>query len=140
MSSELKMQIKSRHDDKPRSKGRYNMLCLVLLALCASAVVLPAEATEATINAKVYITDATGIDLTDVATIKAGQTFVLNFLLADQATNATVGSVMGFGVVLRSKGPSQVQYTVQLASGSLQVSIMAAEQLTTETYWCTFKC
>lgn len=102
------------------------MHCLIFLALCASAVALPSEAAEATINANVYVTDSTGIDLTNVTTITAGQTFVLNLLLADQATNATIGSAMGFGVVLRPQGPSQVQYTVQLASGSLQVSIKAA--------------
>ena len=115
------------------------MFCLVILALCASAVVLPADAAEATINANVYVTDATGIDLTNVTTITAGQTFVLNLLLTDQATNATIGSVLGFGVVLRSQGPFQVQYTLQLASGSLQVPVMSASQLTTENYWRAFK-
>lgn len=98
------------------------MFRLALLALCASAVLLRSDAAEVTINANIYVTDSTGIDLTNVTTITAGQIFVLNMLLADQATNATIGSVMGFGVVLRSQGPFQLQYTIQLASGSLQVS------------------
>ena len=98
----------------------------MIFALCASAVVLPTDATEATVNANVYVTDSTGTDLTNVTTITAGQTFVLNLLLADQATNATIGSVLGLGVVLRSQGPFQVQYTVQLASGTLQVSFTGA--------------
>lgn len=97
------------------------MLRLVLLASCASAVVFPADATEATISANVYVTDSAGIDVTNVTSITAGQTFVLNFLLTDQATNATIGSVLGACVVLRSQGPSQCQYTAQLASGALQV-------------------
>lgn len=111
--------ITSRHDDTHTAVLK--MFCVVLLALCASAVVPPADATEATFNANVYVTEATGVDLTNVTTIEAGQSFVLNLLLTDQATNATIGSILGFGVVLRSQGPFQVQYTVQLASGSLQV-------------------
>lgn len=102
------------------------MFCLILFALCASAVIVPLEAADVTINANVYVTDSAGIDLTNVTTITAGQTFVLNLLLTDQATNATIGSVMGFGVVLRPQGPFQVQYTVQLASGSLQVPVKSA--------------
>lgn len=87
---------------------------------------MPLEAADVTINANVYVTDSAGIDLTNVTTITAGQTFVLNLLLTDQATNATIGSVMGFGVVLRPQRPFQVQYTVQLASGSLQVPVKSA--------------
>ena len=94
----------------------------VLFALiCASAAVALAGAAEMTLNADVYITDSAGIDLTNVTSIGAGQTFVLNSLLNDHATNATIGSILGAYVVLRSQGPFQVQQTVQLSSGSLQV-------------------
>ena len=70
------------------------MFHLALLVLCASAVVLPSDAAELTINANIYVTHSTGIDLTNVTTITAGQIFVLNMLLADQATNAAIGSVV----------------------------------------------
>lgn len=98
------------------------MAAIVLFALvCAAAAVVPAGAAEVTINAKVYITDSAGIDLTNVTSIAAGQTFVLNSLLTDQATNATIGFILGSYMVLRPQGPFQVQQTVQLSSGSLQV-------------------
>ena len=98
------------------------MAYIVLFALvCAAATLVAANATEVTINANVYITDSAGIDITNVTSIAAGQTFVLNSFITDQATNATIGSILGSYVVLRPQGPFQVQQTVQLSSGSLQV-------------------
>ena len=95
----------------------------LVVLLCAAAIIAPASALkgQATIEANVYVTDSANIDVVNVTSIQAGQTFVLDFLLTDQASNATVGAVLGFCVVLRSQGPSQCQYTVQLASGTIQV-------------------
>lgn len=53
--------------------------------------------------------------------LKAGQIYVANFDVRAQPSNATIGDVMGFCVVLRDIGPSQCQYTIQLASGTVQV-------------------
>lgn len=50
-----------------------------------------------------------------------------NFQVNAEASNATIGSVLGFCTVLRDVGPSQCQYTIQLASGSVQV--LASRQL-----------
>ena len=88
-----------------------------VVLMCAAAIGLSlVGAEEATINVKAYLTDST---ITNVTSVTAGQTSVNNLLLADQATNATIGSVLGFCVAFRSQGPSQCQYTTQLASGTL---------------------
>lgn len=114
-----------RHDSSTALTGsvvpREMAYVVLLVLLCACAAVATADASQVTINANVYITDSANIDLKNVTSIAAGQTFVLNSLLTEQATNATIGSILGFYVVLRSKGPFQVQQTVQLSSGSLQV-------------------
>lgn len=96
------------------------MAYVVLIALiCASVAVLPANAKEESIRARVYATESTVGDLTSVT---AGQTFTTNFIVNDQATNATLGTIMGFCVALRPQGqPCMCQSTAQLASGTLQV-------------------
>ena len=98
------------------------MAFVTLLALfCFAAIVRSGAAMDTTINANVYATDSANIDVKNVTSILAGQTFVLNFLLTDQASNATIGELLGYCVVLTSQGPSQCQFTAQLASGTIQV-------------------
>ena len=93
---------------------------VLLMLVCAAASGLsPVGAKAATINVNAYLTDST---ITNVTSVTAGQTSTIDLLLTDQATNATVGSVLGFCVALRSQGPSQCQYTTHLASGTLQVA------------------
>lgn len=91
-----------------------------LLALLFTACIMPAAATDATIKGNVFITDTA--NFVNVSSIIAGEALVIDFLLTDQATNATLGNILGFCVALRSNGPSQCQYTVQLAPGTLQAS------------------
>ena len=52
--------------------------------------------------------------------LQAGQSYVANFQVNAQPSNATVGNV-GFCVVLRNVGLSQCQYTIKLAPGTVQV-------------------
>ena len=91
-----------------------------LLALLFTACIMPAAATDATIKGNVFITDTA--NFVKVSSIIAGEALVIDFLLTDQATNATLGNILGFCVALRSNGPSQCQYTVQLAPGTVQAS------------------
>lgn len=113
--------------------GRSDMAYIVLFALiCASAAFVPAAAKDATINARVYATDST---IGNITSVKAGQSFAVNFLMTDRATNATIGTILGFCVALRPQGqPCMCQSTGQLASGTLQVIshavMLAADQST----------
>ena len=96
------------------------MAYVVLFALiCASAAFVPAGARETTVNARIYATDST---IGNITSVTAGQSFAANFIMTDRATNATIGTIMGFCVALRPKGqPCMCQSTGQLASGALQV-------------------
>lgn len=105
----------------------------VLIALiCAAVAVLPADAKEETIRARVYATESTVGDLTSVT---AGQSFVYSFIVNDQATNATLGDIMGFCVALRPQGqPCMCQSTAQLAAGTLQVTSLGCLKLIAELH------
>lgn len=108
-----------RRERQPHQHGslQHGLYCALCAAMCLS--IRPAAAKEATINARVYATDSTIGNITSVA---AGQTFAINFLMTDRATNATIGTILGFCVALRPQGqPCMCQSTGQLASGTLQV-------------------
>lgn len=91
------------------------------LAVLLSLVVFTSAATE--------IIEASAYDLTDLGNpnpfptrnLTAGNLFVTDLLVTDQATNASLGEMTGFCVVLRNGGPSQCQMTLRLASGTVQV-------------------
>ena len=70
------------------------------------------------IEANLYITDSVNAR----TGFKAGEMFVLNSQLRDQATNASIGTSLGFCVNLRDGGPSQCQMTLHFASGAVQVT------------------
>ena len=91
-----------------------------LAFFCVAVCAVPAAATDATIRGSVYITDTA--NFVNVTSVSAGKTFVIDFVATDQAKNATIGNLLGFCVALRSNGPSQCQYTVQLTSGTIQAS------------------
>ena len=94
-------------------------LAVLTITLCIGAGVA-VRATDVTLQGNTYIVDAA--NFVNTTSLTAGQPFVLDLLATDQATNATLGSVLGYCVPLRATGPSQCQYTVQLASGTLQAS------------------
>lgn len=52
--------------------------------------------------------------------LTAGNVYASDFLVNQPSTNATLGEALGFCVALRTGGPSQCQYTLQLASGTVQ--------------------
>jgi len=93
---------------------------LLLLAIALLAVLHPATAATDVLQGDIYLMDSVH-QIDNYTDLKAGQSYVANFQVNDQASNATIGSVLGFCTVLRDVGPSQCQYTIQLASGSVQV-------------------
>ena len=99
-----------------RSSDHILAVALVLLTLNAA---VPAKATDVTIQGLDYITSA--VNFVNTTSLAAGQLYVIELLITDVATNATIGNWLGYCVALRSDGLSQCQYTVQLAEGTLQV-------------------
>ena len=59
---------------------------------------------------------------TTTKNLTAGAITVSHLLINQQATNFTVGEALGYCVALRDGGPSQCQLTLQLASGTVQVT------------------
>ena len=90
------------------------------VALLTLNAAVPTQATDVTIQGLDYITSA--VNLVNTTSLAAGQLYVIELLITDVATNATIGNWLGYCVALRSDGLSQCQYTVQLAEGTLQVS------------------
>ena len=91
-----------------------------LLALAFLALLHSATAATDVLQGDIYLMDSFN-QVQNYTTLTAGQTYVAIFQVQDQASNATIGTVFGFCTVLRDVGPSQCQYTIQLASGSVQV-------------------
>ena len=86
-------------------------------------------ATE-TIQASVYdLTDLGNPNPVPIRNLTAGNLFVTDLLITDQATNASLGEMPGFCVVLRGGGPSQCQLTLQLASGTVQAGFASSRPL-----------
>lgn len=91
---------------------------LLCLAVCAAT----AKASTEIINGNLYVTDgpvpsAYGNNAT------AGDILVANFDVRDAQTNATIGNSLGYCVLLRDAGPNQCLYTIQFASGTIQVCL-----------------
>lgn len=85
-------------------------------------MVPPAKATDVTLGPYYdYITGA--VNYENTTSLAAGQVYVIELMLNDVATNATIGNWLGYRVALRSDGLSQCQYTVQFAEGTLQVRV-----------------
>ena len=95
-------------------KAYISAVLLISIAIGGAGV----GATDITLQGSTYILDSAGFINTTSLTV--GQPTVLDLLATDQATNATIGNILGYFVPLRPTGPFQVQYTVQLASGTLQ--------------------
>ncbi len=93
---------------------------LLLLAFALLAMLHSATAATDVLQGDIYLMDSVH-QIQNYTDLKAGQSYVANFQVNAQASNATIGSVLGFCTVLRDVGPSQCQYTIQLASGSVQV-------------------
>lgn len=91
------------------------LLVLTLFALFHS----PNAATDV-LQGNIYLMDYVN-QVQNYTTLTAGQSYVASFQVNAQFSNATIGTVCGFCTVLRDVGPSQCQYTIQLASGSVQV-------------------
>ena len=98
----------------PEVISRFALL-VVFAFSCASTAI-------ETIRASAYdLTDLGNPNPVPTRNLTAGNLFVTDLLITDQATNASLGEMMGFCVVLRNGGPSQCQMTLQLASGTVQV-------------------
>lgn len=93
---------------------------LLLLAFALLATLQSATAATDVLQGDIYLMNSVH-QIDNYTDLKAGQSYVANFQVNAQASNATIGSVLGFCTVLRDVGPSQCQYTIQLASGSVQV-------------------
>ena len=90
-----------------------SLFCL----LCAASV----GASSEVINANLYVTDSP-VSSAYGNNATAGDKLVANFAIRDTSTNATVGASLGFCVLLRDAGPNQCLYTIQFASGTIQVN------------------
>ena len=101
-------------------------ISLVLPLLFSVAAVDLAKATDVTIEGNSYATDSA--NFVNVSSLVPGQAHVFDLLLTEQTTNATLGNFLGFCVDLRSDNLNQCQYTLQLAEGTLQVSLYALER------------
>ena len=78
------------------------------------------SAASQVIEGEIYLMDSVH-QTQNYTNLQAGQIYTANFQVNAQPSNATVGSVLGYCVVLRDVGPAQCQYTIQLASGTVQV-------------------
>lgn len=88
---------------------------------CILTSLIAAEASREVIQGNIYVTDSVGVGPDYTSNLSAGSTYIANFLYTAQPSNTTVGSSLGFCTILRDSGPSQCQYTLQLASGTVQV-------------------
>lgn len=93
---------------------------LQLLALALLALLHSANAATDVLQGDIHLMDSVN-QISNYTNLKAGQSYVAVFQVDAQPSNATSGTVFGFCTVLRDVGPSQCQYTIQLASGSVQV-------------------
>ena len=92
------------------------------LAVLLSLVAFTSAATEV-IQASAYdLTDLGNPNPVPTRNLTAGNLFVTDLLVTDQATNGSLGEMTGFCIVLRDGGPSQCQMTLQLAPGTVQVA------------------
>ena len=92
------------------------MLALTFLATLAYSTTAASDV----LQGDIYLEDSVR-QIQNYTSLTAGQSYVANFQVNAQASNATMGNVMGFCMVLRDVGPAQCQYTIQLASGTVQV-------------------
>ena len=92
---------------------------LLAVALHYTLVYSTKAATD-TLQGQIYLMDSVR-QIQNYTSLTAGQSYVADFQVNGQPSNATIGNVLGFCVVLRNVGPSQCQYTIQLASGTIQV-------------------
>ncbi len=94
------------------------MLFLLALVICAAA----AQAATDVIRANLYVTDSP-LGAAYGGNLTAGETLVADFEIKDLQTNATLGNSLGYCVLLRVEGPNQCLYTLQFASGTVQVRL-----------------
>ena len=92
---------------------------LLLLALSWAA---GAYAATEVVQGNLYFTDSP-VGAAYGPSVQAGQILVADFALKALNTNATLGNSLGYCVLLRSGGPNQCLYTIQFASGSIQVRV-----------------
>lgn len=92
----------------------------VTAAVCCLFCVAAVGASTELINANLYVTDSP-VSSAYGSNVTAGDRLVANFALRDIMTNATIGASLGYCVLLRDAGPNQCLYTIQFASGTIQV-------------------
>lgn len=110
----------SRSTHAARHAIQASLCCL----LCAAA----GGASVDVISANLYVTDSP-VSSAYGSNATAGDRLVANFALRDMRTNATVGASLGYCVLLRDTGPNQCLYTIQFASGTIQVCHTALRDL-----------
>lgn len=106
------LQTAGRSTYAARHAIQASLCCL----LCAAAV----GASSDVISANLYVTDSP-VSSAYGNNATAGDKLVANFSLRDSETNATIGASLGYCVLLRDAGPNQCLYTIQFASGTIQV-------------------
>ena len=89
---------------------------MLLFVICATGV----HAATDVVQANLYVTDSP-VGQAYGANVTAGETLVADFQLRDAQTNATLGNSLGYCILLRAAGPNQCLYTIQFASGTIQV-------------------
>ena len=89
---------------------------VLLFVICATSV----SAVTDVVQANLYVTDSPAGQAYG-ANVTAGEPLVADFQLRDLQTNATLGNSLGYCILLRNAGPNQCQYTIQFASGTIQV-------------------
>lgn len=89
---------------------------VLLFVICATGVYAATDV----VQANLYVTDSP-IGQAYGANVTAGETLVADFQLRDVQTNATLGNSLGYCILLRAAGPNQCLYTIQFASGTIQV-------------------
>ena len=89
---------------------------VLLFVLCATGIYAATDI----VQANLYVTDSP-VGQALGANVTAGETLVADFQLRDVQTNATLGNSLGYCILLRDAGPNQCQYTIQFASGTIQV-------------------
>ena len=93
----------------------------IIRIACVLTVLFAAEASRVVIQGDTYVTDSVNVGLDYTSNLTAGSTYIANFLYTAQPSNTTSGNSLGFCTILRDLGPSQCQYTLQLASGTIRI-------------------
>ena len=96
--------------------ARHIIETVLCCLFCAAAI----GASTEVISANLYVTDSP-VSSAYGKNVTAGDRLVANFALRDIKTNATIGASLGYCVLLRDAGPNQCLYTIQFASGTIQV-------------------